>query len=481
MVTTSSGCPVHRDATLFLDQQVVQDVHLMDKIGHFDRERIPERVVYAKGAGAHGYFEVTDDCAALTSAKFLNRIGKRTPIFARFSNFLGERGSSDSVRDIRGFALKFYTEEGIWDLGGSNSPVFFIRDPLKYPDLVHTQKRHRQTNCFDKDAYWDFLSLCPESIHQLALLYSDRGIPKGHCHMNGYSSHTYKFVNAKGHCFNLDEYRYVKFHFKSDQGIQNFTDEEARKLAGTDPDFATKDLFSRIASAKFPSWTVYVQVMEPEHAATYRWNLFDCTKVWPHSDFPLQQIGKIVLNRNPENHFAEVEQVAFSPSHIVPGIDFSQDKMLLARLFACKDAARYRLGTNLMQIPINAPYTTRVHNHQRDGTMSVNGNGGSKLSYDRPAEQQKKSESEAAQIAQTARSNAIVRPVVASDDDYVQAGVFWRNVLSNAEKQRVVQRLVESLSVIKKPIAARVVAMIKLADEQWGKSVEEGLLVKARV
>ncbi|KAI8914383.1 catalase [Gorgonomyces haynaldii] len=482
-VTTSSGCPFHHgDTTMTAGTPgpvVLQDVLLLDKLGHFSRERIPERVVYAKGAGAHGYFEVIDDCAALTKAKFMNRVGKRTPVFVRFSNMTGEKGAADTVRDVRGFAIKFYTEEGIWDISGSNSPVFYIRDPLKYPDLVHTLKRHPQTNVHDPNAFWDFMAGTPESLHQLALLYADRGIPSGYCHMNGYSSHTLKLVNAK------EEFRYVKFHFKTEQGIKNLSDAEAAQFAGADPDFAAKDLFARIASANFPAWTVYIQVMEPEQAAKYRWNIFDVTKVWPHADFPLQKIGRIVLNRNPENHFAEVEQAAFSPANMVPGIDVSDDKLLQGRLFACSDAARYRLGTNFMQIPINTPYTTRVHNHLRDGAMTVNGNSGSAPNYYVPKPSESKSDEQeelATPITVSAKDTTVARHTVQPvQDDYVQPGVFWRNVLSKEEKGRVVQRMAQSLSKVRPEIVQRVIQWIKQADEQWAVMLQESLSIKARV
>ncbi|KAL2916117.1 catalase A [Polyrhizophydium stewartii] len=495
--TTSLGCPVHSPSTSMTAGMpgpiVLQDVHLLDKLGHFDRERIPDRVVHTKGAGAHGFFEVTDDVSAVTDAKFLNRVGKRTPVFVRFSNMVSEKGSSETVRDLRGFAIKFYTEEGIWDMSGSNSPVFFIRDPLKYPDLIHTQRRHPQTNLHDPDAYWDFLSLVPESLHQVAMLYSDRGIPDGYCHMNGYSGHTYKFVNGKG------EDRFVKFHFKTNQGIKNLTDEKAASLAGVDPDYATRDLFARIAKADFPSWNVYIQIMEPEQAAAYQWNVFDVTKVWPHKDFPLQPVGRLVLNRNPENHFAEVEQAAFSPANLVPGIDVSWDKLLQGRLFACTDAARYRLGANFTQIPVNAPFATRVHNSQRDGRMAINGNGGSAQAYYRPVEESlagadlaardavadtpergvgAAAESTVAAISAPKVDHQIVmrHRVLPSDDDFVQPGEFWRTVLGADERSRLVSRLAGSLARTKRPIRTRVLGVIRRADAEWAAALEQRLL-----
>ncbi|KAI8924261.1 catalase 1 [Entophlyctis helioformis] len=521
--TTSSGCPVHNPTTSatagFPGPIVLQDVQLLDKLGHFDRERIPDRVVHAKGAGAHGYFEVIDDVSAITSAKFLNRVGKRTPIFARFSTMLGERGSADTTRDLRGFAVKFYTEEGIWDMSGSNSPVFHIRDPLKYPDLVHTHKKHPQTNVSDPDAHWDFLSLVPESLHQVAFLHSDRGIPNGYCHMNGYAGHTYKFVNGKG------DYRFVKFHFKTNQGIQNLGDEQAALIAANDPDYATRDLFKRIARADFPSWTLSVQVMSPEQAASYRWNVFDVTKVWPHKDFPLQPLGRMVLDRNPENFFAEVEQVSFSPANLVPGIDVSWDKVLQGRLFACSDAARYRLGANYMQIPVNAPFTTRVHNHQRDGLMTINSNGGPAPAYHRPTDEFEASVVGSAAVAvanaaipataargrrgsysnagglaregdegtvgsltvgtfpgaKAGSHQAVQRHrVAAGDEDFVQPGEFWRRVLSDEERERLVARMAGSLAKTKRPIWERMISIVRKADAGWADALEQALVVKAR-
>ncbi|CAO3578049.1 unnamed protein product [Absidia cylindrospora] len=350
ILTTSNGNPVENNQTSQTAGQwgpvLLQDFHLIDKLAHFDRERIPERVVHAKGAGAHGYFEVTHDVTGLSKAKFLSHIGKRTPVFTRFSTVGGEKGSADTARDPRGFAVKFYTEEGNWDMVGNNTPVFFIRDPSKFPDFIHTQKRNPQTNCGDPDAFWDFLSLVPESIHQVSILFSNRGTPDGYRYMNGYSSHTLKLVDAQGN------FKYVKWHFKTDQGIKNFTAAEAGKLASEDPDYATRDLFQSIERGDAPSWSVYVQVMDPKDAKHYKFNPFDVTKVWSHKDYPLQPVGRMVLNRNPENYFAETEQAAFSPSHVVPGIDVSPDRMLQGRLFSYPDTHRHRLGTNYAQSPL---------------------------------------------------------------------------------------------------------------------------------
>ncbi|OLY84564.1 Catalase [Smittium mucronatum] len=361
-LTTSNGNPVHNNQTSTTagptGPVLIQDFHLIDKLAHFDRERIPERVVHAKGAGAHGVFEVTHDISDLTVAKFLSEVGKKTPVFVRFSTVGGEMGSADTARDPRGFAVKFYTEEGNWDMVGNNTPVFFIRDPLKFPDFIHTQKRNPRTNLGDADMFWDFLSLVPESIHQVTVLMSDRGIPDGYRHMNGYSGHTLALVDKEGN------YKYVKWHFKTDQGIKCLHAKEAAPLAGTDPDYATRDLFNNIEKGNFPSWSVYVQIVEPEQAKKLDFDILDITKVLPHKEFPLIPVGKMTLNRNPENYFAETEQSAFSPSNMVPGIAPTADRMLQGRLFSYPDTHRYRLGPNFAQIPINAPLSG-VNNHQR--------------------------------------------------------------------------------------------------------------------
>ena len=309
-------------------------------------------------------------------AKFLNTIGKRTPIFTRFSTVGGEKGSADTERDPRGFAIKFYTEEGNWDMVGNNTPVFFIRDPSKFPDFIHTQKRNPQTNCKDPNMFWDFLSLVPESVHQVSILFSDRGTPDGYRRMHGFGSHTFKWVNEKGEGF------WVKFHFITDAGVKNFTASEANELKSNDADYATRDLFDHIASGKSATWTMKVQIMPEADGFKYKWNIFDVTKIWPHADYPLIEVGKMVLNRNPDNYFAEVEQSAFAPAHMVPGIEPSMDKMLQGRLFSYADTHRHRLGVNYQQIPVNCPYRTRVINGHRDGFMVVNGNQGNRPNYE---------------------------------------------------------------------------------------------------
>ncbi|KAG2204543.1 hypothetical protein INT47_012602 [Mucor saturninus] len=474
ILTTSNGNPVENNQTSQTAGQygpiLLQDFHLIDKLSHFDRERIPERVVHAKGAGAHGTFEVTHDITHLTKAKFLSHIGKKTPVFTRFSTVGGEKGSADTARDPRGFAVKFYTEEGNWDMVGNNTPVFFIRDPSKFPDFIHTQKRNPQTNCGDPDAFWDFLSLVPESLHQVSILFSNRGTPDGYRHINGYSSHTLKLVDEQG------GFKYVKWHFKTDQGIKNFTAEQAGKLASEDPDYSTRDLFGAIERGDYPSWSVYVQVMEPQDALKYRFNPFDVTKVWSHKDYPLQPVGKMTLNRNPENYFAETEQAAFSPSHTVPGIDVSADRMLQGRLFSYPDTHRHRLGANYAQIPINQPHS-RVANHQRDGAMAVLGNGGSGPNYE-PNSFGGPYQNNVSATTFTAEEiyGATGRHTYElTDDDFVQAGDLYR-LLSAEEKTHLVNNISGHLKNAKKHIQERQLAHFKRADAEYGQRIEETIL-----
>lgn len=378
--TNSNGCPIPEP---FATQRIgkhgpllLQDFNLIDSLAHFDRERIPERVVHAKGSGAYGYFEVTDDITDVCGAAFLDTIGKRTKVFTRFSTVGGELGSPDAARDPRGFATKFYTEEGNLDLVYNNTPVFFIRDPSKFPHFIHTQKRNPETHLKDANMFWDYLTSNPESAHQVTILFSDRGTPASYREMNGYSGHTYKWSNKKGEWF------YVQVHFISDQGIRNLTVEEAGALSGANPDHAQEDLFKEIAKGNAPSWTCYIQTMTAEQAKKAPFSVFDLTKVWPHADYPMRRFGKLVLNENPKNYFAEVEQAAFSPAHTVPYMEPSADPVLQSRLFSYADTHRHRLGTNYTQIPVNCPVTGRVFNpHMRDGAMTVNGNLGAHPNY----------------------------------------------------------------------------------------------------
>jgi catalase len=355
---------------------VGDDWLLFEKMAHFNRERIPERVVHAKGSGAYGTFTCTStEIRKYTSAKLFEAPGKQTPLIARFSTVGGEKGSADSERDPRGFALKFYTEEGNWDMVGNNTPVFFLRDPLKFGDFIHTQKRNPQTNMKDPVMMWDFFSLSPESLHQVTILMSDRGTPTDYRHMNGYSSHTYSLINDKGELF------YCKWHFKTAQGIKNLTREESDQMRAKDMDHAQRDLFGSIEKGEFPKWNVKVQVMPEADSKTYHINPFDLTKVWPHGDYPLIDVGVMELNRNPLNYFAEVEQAAFEPRNVVPGMGFSPDKMLQARLISYPDAHRYRLGGNYQSLPVNTPKCPFA-TYNRDGTMALGDNGGNSPNYE---------------------------------------------------------------------------------------------------
>jgi catalase len=378
-LTTAVGIPVADNQNSLTagprGPVLMQDFHLIEKMAHFNRERIPERVVHAKGAGAFGTFTVTGDITRYTRARVFSEIGKKTETLVRFSTVGGEKGSADSARDPRGFAVKFYTEEGNWDLVGNNTPVFFVRDPLKFSDFIHTQKRDPQTNLKSPTMMWDFWSLSPESLHQVTILFSDRGTPKNYRHMDGFSSHTFSLINSKG------ERVWVKFHLKTKQGIQNLTREESTKLAGENPDHATQDLFQAIAKGDHPKWRVSVQIMPETEAEDYHINPFDLTKVWSHADYPLIEVGELELNRNPENYFAEIEQASFAPANVVPGISFSPDKMLQARILSYTDAQRYRLGVNYESLPVNRPKCP-VHHYHRDGSMRFDANGGTAPNYE---------------------------------------------------------------------------------------------------
>jgi len=472
-LTTAFGIPVGDDQNSMTagsrGPALMQDAHLMEKLAHFDRERIPERVVHAKGAGAGGYFEVTVDVTKYTKAKFLSKVGKKTEVFARFSTVGGEKGSADSARDPRGFAVKFYTEDGNYDFVGNNTPVFFIRDPLKFADFIHTQKRHPATNCPDPDMFWDFLSLTPESIHQVTVLFSDRGTPATFRNMNGYSSHTYKWYNKKG------EYFWVQYHFKTDQGIKNLTRKQATRLAGENPDHATKDLYDAIERGEYPSWTLQMQIMTPEQAKDYRFDIFDITKVWPHSDFPLIEVGRLVLNRNPKNYFAEVEQAAFGPGNLVPGIAASPDKMLQARIFSYHDTHIHRLGPNYHLIPVNSPKAAPEKSYQRDGFMRVDDNGGSGPNYwpnsaGGPAPDPDSLEPPFDVSGQAARQ-AYAHP----NDDFVQAGNLYRDVMTDVDRDHLIGNITSHLKGAKKRIQLRQTAIFYKADPDYGSHVAKEL------
>ncbi len=448
---------------------LLQDHFLMEKNAQFNRERIPERVVHAKGAGAHGYFEVTNDVTQWTKAKFLGSVGKKTPVFARFSTVGGESGSADTVRDPRGFSAKFYTEEGNYDLVMNNTPVFFIRDPMKFPDFIHTQKRNPQTHAKDRNAFWDFLALTPESTHQVTILMSDRGTPKSLRQMNGYSGHTFKWVNAEGQAV------WVKYHFKTESGIANFTRQEAEKMAGVNPDYHLLDLFDHIDQGGEASWKVSVQILPLDAADTYPFDIFDITKVVSHKDYPLIEVGRFVLNRNPQNYFAEVEQAAFSPSNVVPGIDFSPDKMLQGRLMAYGDAHRYRLGSNYALIPVNCPFAAQKHNHQADGLMRVDDNGGSGPNYEPNSFSPSKSSPETTTEAPYTVQGEVKRtPYQYPNDDFVQAGNLYR-IMSDEEKSRLIDNIVDHMMPVRKDIQLRQICNFFRADRDYGSRIAQGL------
>ncbi|MDP8201218.1 MAG: catalase [Candidatus Tenebribacter burtonii] len=476
-LTTAAGIPVPDNQTSMTAGKrgpvLLQDHYLQEKLAHFNRERIPERVVHAKAAGAHGTFTVTKDITKYTKAKIFSEVGKKTEMFGRFSTVAGEKGSADTVRDVRGFALKFYTEEGNWDLVGNNTPVFFIRDAIKFPDFIHTQKRDPQTNRKSDVMQWDFWSQVPEALHQITVLFSERGIPKGIPFMNGYGCHTFSFINAD------DERFWVKFHFKTQQGIQCMAPAEADKLAGEDPDYHTHQLFETIKKGNYPKWTLSVQIMPELEADNYKWNPFDLTKVWPHVDYPLIEVGVMELNQNPVNYFAEVEQTAFSPSNVVPGISFSPDKMLQARIFSYTDAHRYRLGANFERLPINAPHATKVNNpYQRDGLMRFDDNGGPGPNYEPnsfsgPKEDHSYDEPPLKISGDAAR----YEQKRGADDDYIQPGNLFR-IMSADQQQELIENIIKPLKNVPREIQEKMIVHFRKADKAYGDGIAKGLGLK---
>lgn len=468
--TTVTGNPVDNDQASVTTGKpamvLVSDVHVMEKLAHFDRERIPERVVHAKGAGALGYFEVTHDVTKYTCADFLSAVGKKTDMLVRFSTVGGEKGSADTLRDPRGFALKFYTDQGNYDMVGNNTPTFFIRDAVKFPDFIHTQKRSAVSNLKDASMFWDFLSLTPESVHQVTVLFSDRGTPDGYRHMHGFSSHTYMWYNEKG------EYYWIKWHFLTDQGVKNLTGEKATELAGADPDYATRDLFESIEKGDFPSWTAYVQIMTPEEAEKYKFDPFDLTKVWFHKDYPLVPVGKFVLNKNPDNYFNQIEQAAFTPSNFVPGISASPDKMLQWRLFSYPDTQRHRLGANYQQIPVNAPKSP-VHHYQRDGYMNMHNEADPNYypnSYNGPVPDKKYAVPPIDVSGMAARHEYEL-----GDIDYVQAGALYSRVMSDYDRTNLVKNIVGHIKAAEERIQYRQCAIFYKAHPEYGTRVAEGI------
>jgi catalase len=469
--TTSAGIPVGDNQNAITagprGPLLVQDWQLFEKMAQFNRERVPERVVHAKGSGAHGTFTVTGDITRYSKASVFAGIGKRTECLARFSTVAGERGAADAERDVRGFAVKFYTDQGNWDMVGNNTPVFFVRDPYKFSDFIHTQKRDPKTNMRSNTAMWDFWSLSPESLHQVTILFGDRGLPQNYRQINGYSSHTYSLINAQGERF------WVKFHFKSMQGIAFWTNDEAQKVVGQDRESAQRDLFSSIERGDCPKWRVCVQVMPEQDALTYHLNPFDLTKVWPHGDYPLIEVGIMELNRNPENYFVEIEQAAFEPSNVVSGISHSPDKMLQARIFSYADAHRYRIGTNYQQLPINRPKVP-VHTYHRDGQQRFDDNYGGAVNY------------EPNSFGGPVQDPAFVEPPLrisgdaarydhrVGNDDYTQPGNLFRLMPDDA-RQRLMDNLAAAMADVPEEIQRRQVAHFLRADPAYGAGVAERL------
>ena len=471
-LTTSAGSPVgNNQNSLTVGNRgpvLLQDYKLIEKLAQHSRERIPERIVHAKGWGAKGVFTVTQDITRYTSAKIFSAVGKQTPLLARFSTTSGELGAADAERDVRGFALKFYTEEGNWDMVGNNSPVFFIRDGYKFPDLVRSQKRHPRTHLRSSTAMWDFLSLTPESLHQVTMLMSDRGIPSGPQYMNGYGSHTYSFWNQNGERF------WVKFHFKTLQGHRHLTNEQASAVIGDSRESYQESLYGGIEKGEFPKWKFFIQIMTEEEAEKTPYNPFDLTKVWPHADFPLKEVGEFVLNENPANYFAEIEQAAFSPSNIVPGIGFSPDKVLQARIFAYADAQRYRLGTHYEALPVNAPKSPRNHYH-KDGSMRFFGNNEKNPdafyepnSFGGPVEDQNAEEP-------LLRTKGHVGRFENEDrDDYSQAGNLFR-LFNQGQQERLFSNIATSMKGVPQKIIERQLVHFYKADSSYGAGVKKAL------
>ena len=470
-LTFVTGAPVpnHNDVMTAGPRggMMLQDLWFMEKMAHFDRELIPERRMHAKGSAAYGTFKVTNDITKYTRASIFSKVGKETDVFLRFSTVAGERGAADAERDIRGFAVKFYTDEGNWDLVGNNTPVFFIRDPLHFPDLNHAVKRDPKTNMRSPQNNWDFWTMLPESLHQITIVMSDRGLPIGYRHMHGFGSHTFSMINSK------NERVWIKFHFKTQQGIKNWTDAEASKVVGEDRESSQRDLFSAIENGDFPKWKLYIQVMTEEQAKNHKDNPFDITKVWSKKEYPLIEVGMLELNRNAENFHAEVEQSAFSPASLVPGISFSPDKLLQGRLFSYGDAARYRLGVNHHQIPVNAPKVP-VHSYHRDGAMRVDGNYGSTTSYfpnsygvweDQPEYEEPPFPME----GEVKRYNKYD-----GDNWWYQPGDLYR-LLEPDKKDQLIDNTVNNIKPVTNNIKYRHAAHCYIADKEYGERIAKGL------
>ena len=478
-LTTAAGNPVPNNQNSLTagprGPVLMQDYHLVEKMARFNRERIPERVVHAKGYGGYGTFTVTHDITKYTKADLFSEIGKETEVFCRFSTVGGESGSADTARDPRGFAMKYYTEEGNWDLAGNNTPIFFVRDPLKFSDFIHTQKREPKTHLKPGWMKWDFWSLSPESLHQVMILFSDRGTPKSARFMNGYGSHTYSFINADNERF------WVKFHFLTQQGIQNFSADEATKVAGEDPDYSTRDLLTAVDEGDYPQWKLFIQVMPETEADDYRYNPFDLTKVWLHDDYPLQEVGVLEINQNPQNYFAEVEQAVFEPNNIVPGIGFSPDKMLQNRIISYQDAHRYRLGVNYDQIPVNQAKNAKVNTYHFDGALRVDGNHGDQVNYEPNSFGGPVEAPEYAEPPLKIDGDADRYQYANDDFDYYdQPRMFFRKALDDTGRQHLIENFVESMTGVPENIQRRQLEHFYKTDEELGNGVAKGLGLETR-
>ncbi len=471
-LTSVSGCPIANNQDSLTagarGPLLLQDVWFLEKLAHFDREVIPERRMHAKGSGAFGSFTVTHDITQYTKATLFAEIGKKTDMFVRFSTVAGERGAADAERDIRGFAMRFYTEQGNWDLVGNNTPVFFFRDPLKFPDLNHAVKRDPRTNMRSATNNWDFWTGLPEALHQITIVMSDRGIPASYRHMHGFGSHTFSFINAK------NERYWVKFHFKTQQGIKNLTDQEAAELVGKDRESSQRDLYEAIERGDFPRWIMYVQIMPEADAAKVPYHPFDLTKVWPKGDYPLIEVGYFELNKNPENYFADVEQAAFNPAHIVPGIGFSPDRMLQGRLFSYGDAQRYRLGVNHSQIPVNTPRCP-YHSYHRDGAMRVDGNQGSRLHYEPNSQGEWQEQPDFSEPPLALEGAADRFDYWETEPDYfTQPGNLFR-LMSPAQQQVLFENTARNMNGVPDAIKMKHICHCMQADPAYGQGVAKAL------
>ncbi|ODU54710.1 MAG: catalase [Acetobacteraceae bacterium SCN 69-10] len=471
ILTTTGGAPVADNQNSQTagprGPVLLQDYHLVEKLAHQNRERIPERVVHAKGSGAYGTLTITGDITRYSKASVFAAVGKQTEMLARFSTVAGERGAADAERDVRGFALKFYTDEGNWDLVGNNTPVFFIRDPLKFPDFIRTQKRHPRSNLRSPTAMWDFWSLSPESLHQVTILFSDRGLPQGHRFMNGYGSHTYSMLNAAG------ERHWVKFHFKTLQGHRHWTNAEGNAVIAGDRESAQRDLYGAIEGGDFPRWRACIQVMTEAQAAACGFNPFDLTKVWPHGDYPLIEFGVIELNRNPAHYFAEIEQAAFSPSNIVPGVGFSPDKMLQGRIFAYADAHRYRVGTHYEALPVNRPRCP-VHTYHADGAMRFDAPQGGDAYYEPNSFGGPVQDPARAEPPLSLSGDAAAYDHRAGNDDYGQVAALYR-LFDDAQRARLHANVAAAMQGVPEAIVTRQLGHFARVDARYAEGVRAAL------